>query len=128
MENRHLDARGKGEYSYDYRNDLLLFKIKDREYSKSIEFDNLVVDIDKEGFITGLRVFDASKIFRLTKVALNKVTDFEFYAKIEDKIITIQLKFRSVLRNRPILSHGQDFVREAINAKIRDSDVVCTVA
>jgi len=128
METKHLDARGKGEYSYDYRNDLLLFKIKDREYAKSIDFDNLVVDIDEEGFITGIRVFDASKMFRLTKLALNKVTNFDFYAKIEDKIITIQLKFTSIIRNKPIISHGQDFVREAVNAKIRNSDVVCTIA
>jgi uncharacterized protein YuzE len=128
METRHLNAKGKGQYSYDYRNDLLLFKIKDREYAKSIEFDNLVVDIDKEGFITGLRVFDASKIFKLTKVALNKITNFEFYAKIEEKIITIQLRFTSMLRNKPIISHGQDFIREAVNSRVANSDVVCTEA
>ena len=46
MNGRHLAAEGKGEYTYDYLNDILLFKIKDRDYLKSLDFDNLIVDID----------------------------------------------------------------------------------
>lgn len=128
MESRHLDARGKGEYTYDYRNDILLFKIKDRDYAMSIEFENLIVDIDKEGYITGLRIFDASQVFKLTKLALNNVKRFEFNSKVEDKVITIQLRFMSVLRNRPVIKHGQDIVREAGDSHIRNSEVLCTVA
>ena len=133
MESKHLDARGKGEYTYDFRNDILLFKIKNREYNMSIEFENLVVDIDKEGFITGLRIFDASQLFKLSKIALNKVRSFEFNTKVEtgdkkEKVITIQLRFMSVLRNRPVIKHGQDIVREASDSHIRNSEVLCTVA
>lgn len=125
---KHLEARGKGEYTYDYANDILLFKVKNRDYSKSIEFDNLVADIDKEGFITGLRVFDASQIFELPKMALNNVKQFEFNAKAENKVITIQLKFIPVLRNKPLIKQGQNLVREAFGTEIRNADVLCTVA
>ena len=52
MEIKHLDAKGNGEVDYDYAHDIILFKVKDREYSKSVEFEDLVLDIDKEGFIT----------------------------------------------------------------------------
>ena len=128
MTNKHLDARGKGEYTYDYRNDVLLFKIKEREYAISIDFDNLIVDIDKEDFITGLRIFDASKLFKLSKMALNNVRAFEFNTQVEDKIITIQLRFTAVLRNKPLINQGQDFVREALGSQIKDSEVLCTVA
>lgn len=128
MESKNLDARGKGEYLYDYRNDILLFKIKNRDYAMSIEFENLVVDIDKEGFITGLRVFDASQIFKLSKLALSNVKGFEFNSKVEDKVITIQLRFTSVLRNKPVIKHGQDIVREASDSHIKNSEVLCTVA
>jgi len=132
MENRHLDARGKGEYAYDYRNDILLFKIKNRNYAMSIEFENLVVDIDKEGFITGLRIFDASQLFNLSKIALNKVRSFEFNTKVEtgdkkEKVITIQLRFVSMLRNKPMIKQGQDIVRESFNSHIKNSEVLCTV-
>ena len=128
MESKHLDARGKGEYTYDYRNDILLFKIKDRDYAMSIEFENLIVDIDKEGYITGLRIFDASQIFKLSKLALNNIKGFEFNSKVEDKVITIQLRFTSVLRNKPVIKHGQDIVREASDSHIKNSEVFCTVA
>ena len=128
MTNKHLDARGKGEYTYDYRNDVLLFKIMDRECAISIDFDNLIVDIDKEGFITGLRIFDASQVFKLSKMALNSVRAFEFNTKVEDKIITIQLRFTSISSNKPVIKQGQDFVREALSSQIKDSEVLCTVA
>ena len=135
MEGKHLDARGKGEYTYDYLNDILLFKIKNREYSISIEFENLIVDIDKEGFITGLRIFDASQLFGLSKVALKDVKSFEFNTKVEnktgtkeEKIITIQLRFIPMLRNKPMIRQGQDIQRETFSTQIKNSEVLCTVA
>ena len=127
MINKYLDAKGKGEYAYDYKNDLLLFKIKNREYLKSIDFGNLVFDIDKEGFITGLRVFDASAVLKIPKLALKNIRHFEFSTKVENKVITAQLRFMAVLRNKPVIKLGQDFVREALNSKINDSEVICTV-
>jgi uncharacterized protein YuzE len=125
---KHLDAKGKGFYSYDYVHDLLLFKIKDREYKKSLDFGNLIVDIDSEGFITGLRIFDASQVFDLPKIALKNVKQFEFNTSVEDNVVKIQLKFVPILRNQPMIKQGQDFVREAVGSHINDSEVVCTVA
>lgn len=128
MNGKHLDAKGLGVYDYDFDNDLLLFKIKGREYEKSIEFGNLIVDIDKEGFITGLRIFDASKVFKMDKIALKNLKGFEFHTRVEDKIIEIQLRFTAMLRNKAIIRQGQDFVREAIDSEIKDAEVLCTVA
>lgn len=128
MENkRKLDAKGKGEYVYDYKNDIMIFRIKDRDYVGSLEFENLVVDIDTEGFITGLRIFDASKIFNFSKVALHSIKQFEFNSDVEDKIINIKLSFNAILRNKPILMAGQNFNRQALDSDINDSKVVCTV-
>jgi len=123
---KHLNAKGKGEYSYDYRNDILLFKAKDREYQQSIDFDNFTLDIDTEGFITGIRVFDASKVFGLTKLALNNIKNFEFNTSAENKVITVQLKFMSVLRNKPVIKGSENFVREALRSNIEDSQLTCS--
>ena len=129
MTTKHLDAKGKGEYTYNYKHDILLFKIKNREYTKSIDFENLIIDIDKEGFITGLRIFDASQIFNLSKIALKNIKQFEFNATVEDKIVSIQLRFAACLRNKPYkIQHGENFVREALTSTIEDSRVECTVA
>ncbi|MFX1453073.1 MAG: DUF2283 domain-containing protein [Promethearchaeota archaeon] len=128
MKGRHLDAKGKGEYRYDYSNDIMLFKIRDRDYLKSIDFGNLIVDIDKDGFITGLRIFDASQVFQLSKLALNNLKGFEFHTRVEDKVITIQLRFTAVMRNKPVIKQGQDFIREAVQSQIKDSEVLCTIS
>lgn len=128
MKGRHLKALGKGECIYDYVNDMLLFKIKNRDYLKSLDFDNLIVDIDKEGFITGLRIFDASEIFNIPKVALKNIKSFRFHARIEDKKVSIQLEFIPVLRNKPLIKQGQNLVREAIGSQVSNSNVLCTVA
>ena len=124
---KYLDAKGKGEYSYDYKNDILFFKIMNRHYSHSIDFGNMIADIDTKGFITGLRIMDASKVFNLSKIALNDVKGFEFNSQVEDKIVNIQLKFMTLMRNKSLVQQGQNFVREALGADIIDSKVVCTV-
>lgn len=124
---KHLNAPGKGEYSYDYEHDILLFKIRNRNYAMSIEFDNFIVDIDEEGFITGLRIFDASQVFKLSKVALNNLKSFEFHTRAENGVISVQLRFNCILRNS-VIKQGHDFVREATDSHIKNSEVVCTVA
>ena len=125
---KHLDAKGQGEFSYDYRNDILIFKIKNRDYLKSMDFDNFTLDVDKEGFVTGVRVFDASKIFGLTRLNLHNIKQFEFNSKVEEKVISLQLKFTSITRNRPVVKSSQNFVREALHTNIEDSELVCTAA
>jgi uncharacterized protein YuzE len=124
---KYLNAPGKGEYSYDYRNDILLFKIQDRNYAISIEFDNFIVDIDEEGYITGLRIFDASQVFKLSKVALSNLKSFEFHTRAENGVISVQLRFDCMVRNA-IIKQGHDFVREAADTHIKNSEVLCTVA
>lgn len=97
---KHLD--GKGEFIYDFKYDMLTFRIKDRDYKTSIELQNFTIDIDKEGFATGLRVFDASKVFNLNKYILNNVKAGEFKSVIEDNVITVTINFIRKLRNKPL--------------------------
>ena len=72
----------KGEMDYDYKHDILFFKTKDRKYSKSIELlDNLVVDVDKEGFLVGIQIFDASLYLNVDKKNLLKRAKMELADK-----------------------------------------------
>ena len=45
MKMKHLEA--EGEMDYDFANDILFFKVKDRDYNFSLEFQNMVIDIDE---------------------------------------------------------------------------------
>lgn len=125
MKNKQLNARLKGEYNYDYDNDIAVFKVKDRNYLKSIDFDNFIIDIDEEGFITGVRVIDASKVFKINKIGLKNMSDWEFNSSIEDKVISLQLRFSCLLRNKRI-TQGENFVRETLDSSIQNSEVKCT--
>ena len=133
MENKkHLNAKGKGEFIYNYRNDVLTFRIRDRNYRKSVEFQNFVVDIDEEDFVTGMRIFDASKVFGIGRYILRNIAHGEFKASIESGVITITLKFVGRRRNKliPIMGEKQNFTQQitapvGAERHLKDSSVAC---
>ena len=90
---------GKGEMDYDYINDILSFKIEGREYNRSIELNNLVVDIDNEDIIVGVQVFDASKYLGITKSDL-KINGWNFKARITPQTIEVRLLCQINIRNK----------------------------
>src|SRR3989338_6600679 len=93
MENR--DKR-KGEVDYDFKHDVLFFKTKDRKYAKSIELlDNIVIDVDKEGFLVGIQIFDASEFLNLDKKELLSIPKWVFNANVYDgNKVDIRLTFQ----------------------------------
>ncbi|MEW5896471.1 MAG: DUF2283 domain-containing protein [Nanoarchaeota archaeon] len=126
MEKKHLDAKGKGEMDYDYANDILFFKVKGREYDHSIELEDVVLDVDKEGHITGIQIFAASKVFNIEKDALRNVRKWEFKVRTEGKIISVQLMFELLRRNQ-VVERGQNLVRESSSLLV-NSEVLCAAA
>lgn len=97
---RTLDA--EGEMDYDYVNDILFFKLKGREYDFSIEFQNIVIDIDEEEFITGIQIFDASEFLRVKKEHLRGITNWQFKAQLRGNEFRIDLRYQVVVRNQVI--------------------------
>ncbi|MBR9675706.1 DUF2283 domain-containing protein [Candidatus Woesearchaeota archaeon] len=98
----------EGEVDYDYKNDILFFKTKNMDYDKSIEMDNIILDIDSEGLIVGIQIFEASKFLRMNKLSLREILHWEFGTKV-DKIkegvkeltkIEIRLTFKVKVRNQ----------------------------
>ncbi len=91
---------GKGEMDYDYVNDILFFKVKNREYDFSIEFQNMIIDIDEEKFIIGMQIFNASKFLGMRKINLREIPKWQFKAKIEGEIIELRLNYEVQIRNK----------------------------
>ncbi len=122
--------KGKGEFIYDYKYDILTFKMQNRNYKKSIEFQNFVIDIDDKNYITGTRIFDASKVFKIDKYVLKNIISGQFKAEVQNKIITITLNFVGKKRNKiiNILSPKQSYIQQIvapIKQDIADSSVEC---
>ena len=86
---KHLDAKGKGEYLYDFSNDILMFKVRERDYDHSIELEDIVLDVDKEEYITGIQIFGASKMFNVDKDTLRNVQKWEFKVRTEGKVVSV---------------------------------------
>src|SRR3989338_9715133 len=132
LEKRSLNIPGQLEVSYDFKYDVLLFKLKNREYKRSVEFQNFVADIDEEGYVTGAQIFDASKAFNIDKYLLRNVHHAHFKAHAENNVITIILNFNIILRNRiiPLLSREKSFTQQFIasTTNLKDSSVESSVA
>ena len=102
MINKERKLEAEGEMDYDYVNDILIFKVKNREYNFSIEFQNMVIDVDNEQFIVGIQIFDASKFLKIGKEHLKKITKWQFKAKLENNEFRIDLHYQVIVRNRVV--------------------------
>ena len=122
-ETRHLE--GKGELDYDYVNDILFFKVKGREYDRSIEADRFAIDIDKEGFVVGIQIFDASEFLGVDKIQLQQVRQWKFAAIVGEGRIEIRIVFETVYRNKQVIH--KPIITEPLKKPLPASEVVCTV-
>lgn len=123
MPNRHL--KGQGEVNYDYVNDILFFKVKNRKYDRSLEFENLVIDIDDQDFITGIQIFDASKFLKIDKKSLRNIPRWTFQAVVIGDNIEIRLNYETIIRNKTI-EKNPIIVREN-KANLPGSEMICEV-
>lgn len=123
---KQLDAKGNGEYRYDYKHDILFFKIKDRDYQSSLELGDVILDMDKEGYPTGVQIFNASDIFKIDKPTLRSIQKWKFHIKLEKNIVTLQLMFIMVKENKQIVERGENLVREA-SSELQDREVLCAI-
>ena len=117
--------QGKGEVDYDFKHDILFFKTKDRKYAKSIELlDSIVVDVDKQGFLVGIQIFDASEFLNLDKKELLSIPKWSFNANVYDgNKIDIRLIFQIKIRNKII--EKNPIIAQQINQKLPNSKMIC---
>lgn len=125
------ELKGKGEFDYDYLHDILFFKVKGREYEKSIESDNLVIDIDNENFIVGVQIFDASKYFGIPKNYLRVAMSWKLQGRIEqisksESKIEIRLMFQIKMRNK--ILQPTPIITQNVRDSLESSKMVCIPA
>ncbi len=122
MESKQL--KEKGEVDYDFRHDILFFKTMEREYTKSFDTDNITIDIDKEGLLVGIQIFEASKFLNVDKKDLLIIPQWEFIANVYGgNRIDIRLTFQVKIRNKII--EKNPIILQQINENLPDSQLVC---
>lgn len=122
-EEKYLEK--EGAFDYDYVNDILFFKVDEREYAFSVELLDYVIDLDVEGFVVGLQIFNASKHFGMNKTSLREVKNWKLEARIRAGVIEVKLIFTSMLRNKMI--EKNPILVQRIDGNIADSRVLCTI-
>jgi uncharacterized protein YuzE len=124
-ENKERTLEAEGEMDYDYINDILIFKVKDREYDFSIEFQNMVIDIDKEQFIVGIQIFDASTFLSIPRINLREIPKWQFKARINHGIIELRLFYQLKIRNKII--ERTPIIMQENKPNLPSPQMVCTV-
>jgi len=96
------NLEGEGEMDYDYVNDILFFKLKDRNYDFSMEFENMVIDVDEEKFIVGAQIFNVSEFLGIPKQHLRMIPKWQFKSKVSENSIEVRLFYQIAIRNQII--------------------------
>lgn len=124
MNKRHLEA--KGSFDYDYGNDILFFKVDEREYSHSIELRDYVIDVDTEGYVVGVQIFNASSYLGMNKVSLREIKNWKLETSVEDNYLEIRLVFNSIVRNQVV--EKNPILVQRVDEGMVDSRVVSCIA
>ena len=112
-----------GECDYDYKYDILFFKVKGRQYLKSIELGNLIIDLDSEKFLNGIQVLEASKFLGLEREKLREILTWNFVGRIEDNKIEVRLAFQ--VKSRNLIIEKNSIIIQNINDDLPNSQIVC---
>lgn len=128
MNGKTRELRETGEFDYDYAHDTLFFKCKDRPYDRSLELDNVVADVDEEGFIVGIQIFDASDHFRVARQHLRLAKAWKMWANVEklsdtEAKIEIRLVFQVVVRNKIV--QPAPIITQNVKGGMESSQMVC---
>ena len=110
-------------WDYDLKHDILLLKAKGREYGRSIEAGNLVIDVDAENFVSGLQIFDASVFLKTTKSSLRDLRGLRFESILQGNSLEIHLVFNVVVRNKVI--EKNPIIVHSMSEALPDSRMVC---
>jgi len=71
------NTKEKAKFLFDSENDFAILKINDKEYSYSNEIGTILIDKSSNGELSGTRVFDATKFFKMTKKKLASIREAE---------------------------------------------------
>ncbi|PIN79360.1 hypothetical protein COV16_04675 [Candidatus Woesearchaeota archaeon CG10_big_fil_rev_8_21_14_0_10_34_8] len=112
-----------GEVDYDFSHDILFFKTKNREYVKSMELDNITLDIDAKNYITGIQIFEASKFLQTSKETLLSVQKWQFQSMVYEGKLEVRLVFQIKVRNKII--EKNPIIVESLTEPLPNSELVC---
>lgn len=83
----------KSYIKYDWELDILTFRKSDDEIKKSIDIQNVLLDLNSNGLVVGIEILDISKFCGVSKTILNNITK----SKVEIKYCPKELLMKIIL-------------------------------
>lgn len=87
------------KYDYDLENDTIFFYGTNKKYKKSLDVNDIIVDISEDNFIMAIEILDASKRFNVPKSDLLNVQYFNAEIYINEETIKVVMKLVIKKRN-----------------------------
>lgn len=87
---------------YDLENDSVFIYGSGKQYKKSIDLDDIILDMSEDDYIMAIEILDASKKFNVLKMDLLNVKSFAADIEITEDTIKINMKINIIKRNNSI--------------------------
>lgn len=115
----------KGEADYDDKYDILLLKVSNRSYRRSIELDDFVIDFDNKNRLMGVQIFDASEYLHVSNETLSKISRWELKITVSGGKIGVQLAFQVKVKDKIV--ERIPTITNSLSQFLPDSELVCEV-
>ena len=94
----------KSKIMYDFENDIFSAVPVKRSYDSSIQIENLIFDLNKNGKINGIEILSASKLFNIDKFLLKNLISGDIKIVASNDFIYVKINFKSSIRNKEKIS------------------------
>jgi len=87
---------------YDLENDSLFIYGSGKKYKKSIDLNDIILDMSEDDYVMAIEILEASKKFNFSKVDLLNIQSFDADIEINEDTIKIDMKIEIIKRNNLI--------------------------
>jgi uncharacterized protein YuzE len=87
------------KYDYDLENDTIFFYGTNKKYKKSLNVDDIIIDISEDNYAMAIEILDASKKFNVPKSDLLNVRYFDAEIRVSEETIKVIMKLEIKKRN-----------------------------
>jgi len=117
-------AKGTTKVDYDEEEDIL-FLSKGRKVKASIEIGDFIIDVDLNGFVSGIEILNASENLSLSEDQLKELNEASMVVTYKPKYVYISLFMRFKEKEKDIaiplmldLGHGSVIREETLFAVV----------
>jgi uncharacterized protein YuzE len=108
---------------YDLENDSVFIYGSGKKYKKSIDLNDIILDMSEDNYVMAIEILDASKKFNVLKTDLLSIKSFDADIEINEDTIKIEMKIDIIKRNNSISKSMKAIGLNSMNLPISNQEV-----